>query len=291
MKFLVTGSTGLVGIQVIKDLVRNEHQTYSAYHNSKPDYGIPIKMDLCDFDSITTVIEQVKPEAIIHLAAMTNVDHCEKEKKLAMRINAEATKIISKSAARYHAFLVYLSTDYVFDGQQGSRKETDPTNPVDFYGKSKLVGEKAVMDSNSSWCITRTSTPFGLHTKKSFPLWVTENLQANHEINVVTDQYTSPTYVPNLSRMLIEIAIRQITGTLHIAGATRISRYEVANLVANEMNLDTRLLKPASIDSMSWIAKRPKDSSLDVSKANSILQEKPLTIQEGIEHFVRQMEP
>ena len=288
MKFLVTGSAGLVGNQVVRDLVENGDTVYSGYNNSKPEFGIPIHMDLNCLDKIQNIMEDIKPDTIIHLAAITNVDLCEKEKDLAMKINAKATEVVSKQAAKLKSFFVYVSTDYVFDGEKGMKKESDSTDPVDYYGKTKLEGEKSLMNLASSWCIARTSTPYGLHQKKkSFPLWVAENLQNNNEINVIVDQYTSPTYVPNLSKMLIEIAKRQIVGVLHVAGNTRISRYEMAELVADKLNLEKKLLKPTNIDGMNWIAKRPKDSSLDVSLTSTILDEKPLSIKQGLDNFVK----
>jgi len=290
MKFLVTGSAGLVGSQIVKDLTKSTVQTYSCYHNSTPEFGIPTPIDLGNFEGITGLIQKIKPDVIIHLAAITNVDLCEKEKELALKINAKATEALSKEASRQRAFFVYVSTDYVFDGRMGMKRENDITNPVDYYGESKLLGEKAIMQSASSWCIARTSTPFGLHPKKkSFPVWVAENLQAKKKINVVTDQFTSPTYVPNLSRMIIEISTRQIVGVIHLAGATRISRYEMAQLIADKLNLDKKLLKQSSIDKMSWVAKRPKDSSLDVSFATSILRERPLPIDESLDLFIEEI--
>jgi len=290
MKFLVTGSAGLIGRQVCKDLTEVSEEVYAGYHNSKPEYGIPIQMDLTDFDELKDVIAKVKPDIILHLGAMTNVDLCEKEKDLAMKINAEATEVLAKQAAKLKAFFVYVSTDYVFDGQKGMRKETDPTNPVDFYGKTKLEGEKKVNNLASSWCIVRTSTPYGIHpTKKSFPFWVIQNIKEKKEINVVVDQFTSPTYVPNLSHMLIEIAKRQIVGLIHLAGATRISRYEMAELIANKMHLDKKLLKSIKMEDIKWIALRPRDSSLDVSKAFAILNEKPFTLESGLDNFVKEI--
>jgi len=287
MKFLVTGSAGLIGRQVVHDLLQTNDTVYSAYHDSTPEQGIPTQIDLNCFDKIKETIKKVNPDIIIHLAAITNVDLCETDKDLAININAKATEIIAKQAAKQNAFFVYVSTDYVFDGEKGMKKETDYTNPVDFYGTSKLEGEKAVMNLASSWCIARTSTPYGIHpTKKSFPAWVAENLSQNKEIKVVVDQFTSPTYVPNLSRMLIEVAKRQIVGVFHLAGATRISRYETAELIAEKLNLDKKLLKPTNIDEMKWTAKRPKDSSLDISKAMSILKEKPFLIEQGFDFFV-----
>ena len=292
MKFLVTGSAGLVGSQVIKDLAKSDNQVYSCYHDLKPEFGIPTQMDLTSSEQIIKTIERIKPDAIIHLAAITNVDQCETEKDMTLLINAKATETISKQAAKQSAFFLYVSTDYVFDGERGMKNETDKPNPVDFYGKSKVEGEKAVMDMASSWCIARTSTPFGWHkTRKSFPVFVAENLRKKKEIKVVTDQYTAPTYVPNLSKMLIEIATRQIVGIIHVAGATRISRYEIASLVASKLSLDKKFLKQTSIKDMNWTAKRPKDSSLDVSKATTILREKPLAIEQSLDLFLKEIKP
>lgn len=292
MKFLVTGSAGLVGSQIIRDLAESNHQIYSCYYHSKPELGIATPMDLANSENIIKAVENAKPDVIIHLAAMTNVDQCETEKDLALQINAKSTETLARQAAKQGSFFVYVSTDYVFDGKMGMKKETDLPNPINHYGKSKLEGEKKVQDMESNWAIARTSTPFGIHgTKKSFPLFVAENLQAKKEINVITDQYTSPTYTPNLSRMLIEIATRQIQGIIHLAGATRISRYDMAYLVTSKLGLEKNLLKPVSIKDMNWAAKRPVDSSLDVTKATMILREKPLAIEQSLDLFLKQIRP
>lgn len=291
MKFLVTGSAGLVGNQVVKDLSKSSDEIYSCYHNSKPEYGIPLQMDLTSSESIKSIINKAHPDCIIHLGAMTNVDLCETEKDLAMKVNARATHALAKEAAKYNSFFLYVSTDYVFDGNQGMKKENDKTNPLGFYGKSKLEGEKSLYNLTSGWCIARISTPFGIHpTKTSFPLWIIENLKQKKEIKVVADQFTSPTYIPNLSKMLIEIATKQLIGIYHVAGASRISRYSLAELIAEKIGIDKKLLKPITINEMKWRAQRPKDSSLDVSKASSILNEKPKKIEESIDLFLTDLE-
>lgn len=290
MKFLVTGSAGLVGRQVIKDLLQSYTQVYSCYNNSKPEDGIATQLDLTSPAGIIKVVESTKPDVIIHLAAMTNVDLCETQKDLATKINAKATAVIAEQAKKLGAFLVYVSTDYVFNGEKGMKKESDNTEPIDHYGKSKLEGEKAVEEIATKWCIARTSTPYGIHPKKkSFPIFIAENLKAGIPLDIITDQYTSPTHVPNLSRMLIEISSRKIQGILHVSGATRVSRYDMAEMVAGKLNLDKKLLRTTSMGNMNWTAKRPKDSSLDVSKAASLLKEKPMTIQQGLDLFVEQI--
>ena len=284
MKILVTGSSGLIGSQVVKDLAHQRHTIYSCYHDEKPKYGTPVNLDLINQNEIVDAIKNLKPESIIHLAAMTNVDQCETQQDLAMKINANATETLAKQASKQNSFFVYVSTDYVFDGKIGMRKESDTTNPLGFYGKSKLEGEIKLNKLASSWCIARTSTPFGSHhKKKSFPIWVKENLETKKEIPVLVDQFTSPTFVPNLSKMLIEVATKQIAGTIHLAGATRISRYDFAVLVAKKLNLDKKLIIPTKIDQMNWKAERPKDSSLDVSFATEILDEKPQEIGQSLD--------
>jgi len=290
MKFLVTGSAGLVGQNVVRDLVKQNHDVYSIYHDDKPTDGIPINLDLSNVEEIKKQIHTIKPDIIIHLAAMTNVDLCEAEKDLAYTINTKATETLAKESAKINAFFVYVSTDYVFDGKKGMKNEDDIPNPIGYYGKTKLEGEISLNNLASNWAIARTSTPFGIHPKKkSFPLWVKENLESNKEIKVLTDQYTSPTYVPNLSKMIIEIATKQVNGIVHLAGSTRISRYDFAVMISEKLGLDKTFLIKAKTEDMDWKAKRPKDSSLDVTKATEILNEKPQNIQQSLLLFIEEL--
>ncbi len=286
MKFLVTGSAGLVGHQVVKDLSES-HEVFSCYNKSKPQFGIPMKMDLLNHEMISNVLSEKNPDIVIHLGAMTAVDLCDTQQDNALKINSQATEILAKECSKINSFMVYVSTDYVFNGNSGLYKENDATNPLGFYGKSKLLGEKSIQNFSSNWCIARTSTPFGLHpTKKSFPIWVIENLQKQKQIDVLTDQFTSPTYVPSLSRMLIEISERHLTGIIHVAGASKISRYEMASLVSDKLGLDGKLLREISINDIKWEAQRPKDSSLNVSKAISTLNQKPQKIDHDVNLFI-----
>ena len=243
-------------------------------------------MDLLNHEIISNVLLETEPDVVIHLGAMTGVDSCEKEESMAFDINTKSTQIIAEQCSILDKFLIYVSTDYVFDGNSSMYYEDASTNPLSIYGKSKLGGEKMVQEFSSNWCIARTSTPFGIHpTKKSFPTWIIENVKQKKQINIVTDQITSPTYVPNLCQMLMEISEKNINGIIHTSGATSISRYKMAELIFEKFNLDKTLLKAVSSDEMNWIAKRPKNSSLNTSLANSVLDKKPQSAEQSLNQF------
>ena len=289
-KILVTGSAGLVGTQIVRDLVNNNIQVYSCYNQTKPELGIITHLDLTKEEDIVNVMNHVKPDIIIHLGAMTDVELCETEKELASKINTNATEILALESEKQNAFFVYMSTDYVFDGKAGMKKEEDEPNPINFYGKSKLDGEKVFKKITTPNIIVRTSTPFGMHSKKiSFPIWIKKNLELKKEMSVLIDQYTSPSYIPNISKMIIEIVERKITGIIHLAGDTKISRYDFAIHIAKAINMNQQFLKPTKMMQMNWKAQRPIDSSLDVTKAKKILEHKPEKIEKSLKLFFNEL--
>ena len=288
-KILVTGSAGLIGTQIVKDLLDNHKQVYSCYNKTKPELGIITHLDLTKKDDIVNTMNRIKPDVVIHLGAMTDVELCETETELAKKINTDATEILALESEKHNTFFVYMSTDYVFDGKVGMKKENDKTNPINFYGKSKLDGERVFKKITTPNVIVRTSTPFGIHSKKiSFPIWVKKNLELEKEISVVVNQYTSPSYVPNISKMIIEIMERKITGIIHLAGATKISRYDFAVQISKIINVNKQFLKLTKMDQMDWKAQRPADSSLSVSKANKILKNKPEKIEDSLKLLFNQ---
>ena len=288
-KILVTGSAGLIGTQIVKDLLDNHKQVYSCYNKTKPELGIITHLDLTKKDDIVNTMNRIKPDVVIHLGAMTDVELCETETELAKKINTDATEILALESEKHNTFFVYMSTDYVFDGKVGMKKENDKTNPINFYGKSKLDGERVFKKITTPNVIVRTSTPFGIHSKKiSFPFWIKKNLELKKEILVLTDQYTSPSYVPNISKMIIEIMERKITGIIHLAGATKISRYDFAVQISKIINVNKQFLKLTKMDQMDWKAQRPADSSLSVSKANKILKNKPEKIEDSLKLLFNQ---
>ncbi len=280
MKLLITGGSGLLGSKVAEMAQARGDEVFSGYAHNMPSYGKPVRFDLLDCPSISDMLEELAPEVIIHSAALTDVDRCEREKELAYKMNVEGTQAIAAAAQKAGSFLVYISTDYVFDGMRGMYQEDDRPNPVSYYGCSKLLGEQYC-----SGCIVRTCVIYGSRPasgKVNFALWLIESLKSDKQVRVVTDQFITPTLNTNLAEMVLEAADRRLSGIYHLAGATRISRYDYALELAKEFDLDSDLLLHSGMKDMKWTARRPIDSSLDTSKARRELMNKPLPLNEAL---------
>lgn len=279
MKLLVTGGSGLMGGRVAEIGLEKGHEVFSGYAHHKPEHGVAVKLDLTDDSSLIDAVKTSQPEAIIHTAALTDVDLCETNKELAHRMNVLGTKTLAEAAKEVGAFIVYTSTDYVFDGSRGMYKEEDATNPVNYYGYSKLQGEP-YCDAVARTCVIYGSRPAS--GKVNFALWLLERMRQGETVKVVTDQYITPTLNSNLALMILELTERRQRGIYHLAGATRISRYDFAAELARIFELDANLVIKSRMSEMKWAAKRPSDSSLDTSKAFSRLDAKPWSIEEAL---------
>lgn len=291
LRLLVTGASGLLGHQLVKRALYKGYEVYAAYKKDPINLGKPIQIDLTNQAAVFETIRKIRPQAIVHAAAYTDVDGCETNRELALEVNAEATKHIAIAAAELNAHVVYVSTDYVFNGEKGLYTEEDQTDPINHYGYTKLKGEEYVKRYTESWCIARPSVIYGwsLTGKLNFATWIMNNLSKGKEIKVLVDQHVSPTLNTNLAEMLLEIAERRIDGILHTAGANRISRYDFAVKCAETFNLSADLITPAKIGEMSWKAKRPIDSSLNVNKVETMLSVKPLKINDALKMMKKQL--
>ena len=293
MKILITGASGLLGSKVVEIISNNSYEVFPCYYSHPIHINNAIKLNLIDKDSLMKVMEKVRPDVIIHSAALTDVDLCEKEKELALKINSNSTELISNYAKKLNAYLIYVSSDYVFDGEKGNYKEEDEPNPINFYGYTKLLGEIAVSSICNDYLIVRTSVIYGskpARDKINFALWVLDKLSNNKKIKVLVDQFVSPTLNTNLAEMLLEAIERRLTGICHMSGATRISRYDFAKELAKVMDLNVDLIEEARMQNMNWAAKRLKDSSLNVEKAKSTLNTKPLEIGEATRRLKMEVE-
>ena len=292
-RILISGSNGLVGNYFCRLSALSKYQVYTLFHSEPANFGNSISVDLSDSHGVfKQVLNEVEPDIVVHLAAITNVDQCEIYRRVADQVNHQSVKELANYLVRSkNCFVLYVSTDYVFDGKKGDYMEPDDTNPVNWYGMTKLLGEKELLHCNSeSWCIVRTSTPFGVHARKlSFPSYVVKNLSQGREINVLTDQITSPTYALNLAEMIYEVIDNRVKGIVHLSGRSKISRFNQALEIASAYDLDKSLIKPANLNEMRWQARRPMNSSLNITKSYNILKEKPMEFRESLLLFAQEL--
>ena len=279
MKVLITGSAGLLGMKLENIFKENGHIVYGIDSANKTDNNNHFYLDIIHKQKIENLFKKIKPDIILHTAAYTDVDGCEKDKKVAYSINVIGTKNLAESAEGIGAKFVYVSTDYVFNGEKGLYKENDATDPIDYYGLTKLEGEIVVTRTCSNYIITRTSVIYGSN-KNNFVTWAINMLKNGEQINIVTDQFVSPTLNIDLSEQLLELIECDESGVFHTSGRERISRFDFVKLVAGVFGFENSLINPVEMNDMKWLAVRPRDSSLDISKISGF--KKPFTVLESL---------
>ena len=266
MTVLILGGEGQLG----RELKRIIPNSIALNHS---DGGIDLTSSS---ESIMGKILAIHPDVIINASAMTNVDQCEAEKKLALKINGVSLKYLTKVALTVEAYLVQISTDYVFDGEEGNYHETSPPNPINYYGLSKLIGD-AYANSYDNTVIIRTSGVFG-HSS-NFPKYAFETLKNGKELNVL-DGYYSPIHAVHLAGSISEILNLRPTGVLNIAGE-RISRFSLAQKMCEIFGFDQKLLHYSSHE-LKLMARRPYDSSLNIDKAKELISYPFNNIESGL---------
>ena len=281
-QLFVTGASGLLGNKIV-EFAKYEYEVIPS-HGTKPIHPNSLQMDIASQKCILNVFNELKPKIVIHTASETNVDKCETEKEHAWKINVDGTRNIAVACNQVSAKLVYISTDYIFDGEKGNYQEHDKPNPINYYGITKLEGENQVINNCKNYVILRTSVLYGWHPwKKNFATWIINQLKQNKEITVVEDHYNTPTLAENLAEITIEAVQKDLQGLYHASGSQRISRYEFARQIAKTFHLNQNLIKPIKMSQLTaWIAKRPKDSSLNTSKIQKQLKTELLNVSQGL---------
>lgn len=256
MIILVTGSNGQLGHDVIKLLENSEHRVY-GYDRKQ--------MDITDEKAVFREVTKIKPDVIVHCAAYTNVDGAEKDQDGAYAVNTLGTKYLAMAAKEVDAKMVYVSTDYVFDGEAKEPYEVDsPTNPIGVYGKTKLGGEKAVKEILDKYYIVRTAWVFGKNGK-NFVKTMLRLGKERGEIGVVADQYGSPTYTIDLAKFIIELIQTDKYGLYHATNSGTCSWYEFAVEIFKQAGLNVKV-NPLTTEQYPTPAKRPKYSVLSKKK-------------------------
>ena len=286
MRILITGAFGQLGhaLQSIPSKKSNYELICTGRKIKKGQKGIPL--DIRNQVALKELINTTAPDILINLAAMTNVDACELNPKLAGEINVAGLEHICDS---YKGKIIHLSTDYVFDGTSGPYKEDDPLNPISVYGKTKLASEHILLEKDIKNLVIRGNVlyDYSPHTSASFLNWVVSSLKGNQEIKVVKDQFNNPTWTRSMSD-IIELSIENdLEGIIHWGDSVHISRFEFAKLIAKKFSLNESLIKPVLTSELNQPAKRPLQSGLSTEKLVNMLDIIPPSIDDCLDEIIK----
>ena len=279
MRVLVTGVKGQLGYDVVKDLEKRGHQPIGVDRE---------EMDLMDNQAIRTFIMDLKPEAIIHCAAYTAVDKAEEDVEICYQINAEAVKVISECAKELDVNMIYISTDYVFDGtKEGEYVETDIPNPINVYGASKLKGEQYVQDLLEKYYIVRISWVFGVNGNNFIKTMLRLGLERD-ELNIINDQVGSPTYTADLAPLFVDMMETDKYGIYHATNEGFCSWYEFANEIFKQSGIEVKT-NPITTDQYPTAAKRPMNSKMSKVKLEEYGFNTFPTWQEAVNNYIKML--
>jgi dTDP-4-dehydrorhamnose reductase len=285
-RILVTGSGGLLGRRLM-NVLKNDYEVLGIDRYASIDQN-EFALDIAQKERTVETIVKLHSSVIVHTAAETNVDLCESDHEHARSINVEGTASIVEGCIKVGARMIFISTDYVFDGIKGNYSEIDQPNPISHYGLSKLEAERIVTSKLPNALTIRTSVLYGWHPSKlNFATWVIKSLREHQTLRVVKDHINSPTLADNLASAIRVAIERNSEGLLHVAGSERISRFDFACRIAKSFDLDENLLVPVEMHDLNWAAKRPRDSSLDVAKAEKELGIELFNVSRGLEEMVK----
>ncbi len=291
-KILITGSNGLLGQSICSQLPHYTFVDWCATSKSPNQLPLPptvqfFQADLTEKNHVEALLAKLQPTIVIHTAALTQPDACETDKFNATVQNVITTANLATTCAAQGSLLVYLSTDFVFDGKIGNYHEQATPNPVNFYGHTKWEGEKVLANCvGLRYATVRTCLVYGIHPYLSRPnivSWVCNNLRQNKAIRVVNDQFRTPTWVDDLAWACLQLATKELEGIWHIGGEGEVTPYQMALLVAKKFDLPLHLISPTDAAEFKEIATRPLKTGLDSSKAKQLIGYQPHTFEQGLE--------
>ena len=290
MKILITGANGFLGYYLTELLLANN---FSVIGTGKGSCRLPfthdlnfqwLSMDLTDPFSLHDVFENIKPDVVVHAGAMSKPDECELDQMKAYLVNVEGTVQLLINSEELRSFFIFLSTDFVFDGERGMYSEEDVPRPVNYYGRTKLEAEEAVKEYEHAWAIVRTVLVYGKNHSghNNILKIVKEKLEKGEEYNVVDDQVRTPTYVGDLAKGIVSIIDKKATGVFHLSGKDILTPYQMAIKTADHLKLDGSVIKKVTAASFSQPAKRPLKTGFIIDKARNELGYEPISFEEGL---------
>jgi len=289
MKILITGANGFLGYYLIEKLIQlNHHVIATGKGESRLAFTDPNfiyeEMDFTNEQMVNTIFKKHQPEHIIHAGAISKPDECELDRHTADKINVGGTAILLQAAKKYGAHFLFISTDFVFDGEKGMYEETAAVNPVNYYGITKVAGEEMVKQYEDTWSIVRTVLVYGkpFNKKNNILTVVREKLEKGEAYSVFNDQVRTPTYAGDLANAIVAMIEKKLTGIYNICGEEVVTPYEMAVATAEFLELDKSLIKKITAKDFVQPAKRPLKTGLTIDKAKKDLDYQPLSFKEGL---------
>jgi dTDP-4-dehydrorhamnose reductase len=289
-KILITGTNGLLGQKLVELLIQTGD--YQIVATARGTNRLPHSegyrfhsLDVTDRTQVHQLIKEVKPDYIIHTAAMTNVDQCETEREACWRLNVDAVQHLTEACQKTGAFLLHLSTDFIFDGTAGPYDEEAAANPLSYYGESKLAAEKVLFASSIRWAIARTVLVYGIAhdmSRSNIILWVKKSLEEGKMIKVVDDQWRTPTLAEDLAMGCYLIVKHKAEGIFNISGKDLLTPLEMAYQTADYFGLNKSFITRADSSTFTQPAKRPPRTGFVLDKAYRVLNYQPKSFAEGI---------
>ena len=282
---LVTGASGLLGANAVSVGSQRPRAVTAASRRalSAPEGVRAVGLDIQDETRVSDVLRTLQPAWVLHCAALTDVDACERDPERAHHINARATRSLAEAARDVGARVLYVSTDSVFDGQRGGYEESDPPSPINEYARSKLAGEEAVLAVSASNLVVRTNLyGWNAQPKKSLAEWVLGRLESGLEVPGFTDVVFAPLEASTLSGLLFDMMDRNLSGLYHLGSANAVTKYAFAQLVADAFGFDLNHVLGASVADVSFAAPRPRNTSLDSARCANALGRSLPTVAEGV---------
>lgn len=297
-KVLITGSNGLLGQKLVEQLIKNKD--FEIIATARGENRLPsflkgytyYGLDITNEGQVLSLIEETKPHFIINTAAMTNVDQCETDRNECWKLNVDAVKYLIEAAKSTKSLLLHLSTDFIFDGTAGPYEEEAEANPLSYYGQSKLAAEQLIINSDIKWAIARTVLVYGIAhdmSRTNIILWVKKSLEEGKTINVVDDQWRTPTLAEDLAMGCCLIIKNEAEGIFNISGKDLLTPYEMAIKTADFFKLDKSLINKTDSTKFTQPAKRPPRTGFVIEKAIRMLDYNPVSFDEGIDFVAKQV--
>lgn len=291
MKVLITGANGFAGHYLTELLLQKK---YTVIATGKGSCRLPFQghsgfvyeeMDFTNAAKTTTVINAHQPDVVVHAGAMSKPNDCEADQEAAYMVNVTGTENLLHASAAWKCLFIFLSTDFIFDGEKGLYCEEDEPAPVNYYGKTKLLAEGLVKKYPFNWAIVRTVLVYGppIPGRPNLLSIVKEKLEKEEMYSVVDDQFRTPTFVNDLAKSILAVIEKNATGVFHISGDDMFTPFQMACMSAAYLGLDVSLIRRVTAEIFKEPARRPPRTGFNIDKAKAELGYVPVSFETGLQ--------